>query len=517
MKNSKVQNNLSRRCFLGAAGAVTIVSAAGIPVGIARAAAQGTLSFGLSAFPPSLNPLENSGTAALTVKLMLYRSLLSYDTDGLVRPELASEFKQIDPVTYECSLRENAVFHDGSPVEAEDVRFSYDLIRAENSTALLRTDFEAIDSIEVTGEKSLRIKLKQPNVVFAQVLASGYAPILSRKYGSPEEYMGAGPYTLDNFDRGSGITVKAFPDYYREDLPKAETVRFIALPDESLRIAALDSGAVDIIEYVSTQNMGRIEDGPSTHVSAVTGPFMYLMFNTKEGPFTDARLRRAVSYAIDRDAVNALGFSGMGTVIDGLPVPANPSYNPSLVEERFAYDPEKAKALLAEAGASDLTVELLATSQYAQHNDTAIVVRQSLAAVGINVNMNLPDWATRVSLGNEGKYHVAVSGTSGAYNDPDALTKYIGGGQSASFVRPFGYENPEIDRLLAEGREELDTAKRAEIYAKVEELVISDAPIVPILWRPQAWGVRDAVSGFTPLPGFLSFQSGLRLEETQLA
>ena len=329
--------------------------------------------------------------------------------------------------------------------------------------------------------------------------------------------MGAGPYTLDNFDRGSGITVKAFPDYYREDLPKAETVRFIALPDESLRIAALDSGAVDIIEYVSTQNMGRIEDGPSTHVSAVTGPFMYLMFNTKEGPFTDARLRRAVSYAIDRDAVNALGFSGMGTVIDGLPVPANPSYNPSLVEERFAYDPEKAKALLAEAGASDLTVELLATSQYAQHNDTAIVVRQSLAAVGINVNMNLPDWATRVSLGNEGKYHVAVSGTSGAYNDPDALTKYIGGGQSASFVRPFGYENPEIDRLLAEGREELDTAKRAEIYAKVEELVISDAPIVPILWRPQAWGVRDAVSGFTPLPGFLSFQSGLRLEETQLA
>ncbi|WP_429923224.1 ABC transporter substrate-binding protein [Agrobacterium vitis] len=516
MTKTNFRPSLSRRGFLGAAGAITIVSVAGMPVGIARAATKGALRFGLSAFPPSLNPLENTGTAALTVKLMLHRSLLSYDAKGSVRPELASDYKQIDPVTYEFTLRDNAVFHDGSPVEAEDVKYSYEIISAEKSTAQLRSDFRVIEAIEVTGPKSLRLKLKQPNVVFTQVLASGYAPIVSRKSTAPD-YIGAGPYTLDSIDRGSAVTVKAFPDYYREGLPKSESVHFVAMPDESLRIAALESGDIDIIEYVSTQFMAQIDQGQSTHISTVDGPFMYLMFNTKEGPFTDVRLRRAVGYAIDREAINAFGFSKMGRVIDGLPVPANPAYDPALVSERFVYDPTKARALLKEAGVSNLTVELLSSSQYAQHNDTAVVMQQSLAAVGINVNLNLPDWATRVSRGNEGNYHLAVSGTSGAYNDPDAITAYIGGGQSASYTRSFGYANADIDKLLAEGRQELDPAKRAAIYAKVEELAIADVPIIPILWRPQAYGVRDAVSGFAPLPGFLSFQSALRLEETELA
>lgn len=507
--------SVSRRRFVGAASAMTILSIAGAPVEVARASAKGTLRFGLSSFPPSLNPFEYSGTAALTVKLVLYHSLLSYGADGLVRPELASAYKQVDSTTYEFNLREDAVFHDGSPVEAEDVKFSYESIGARNSTAYLRQEFQIIDKIDVAGLKALRLTLKQPNAVFSQVLASGYAPIVSRK-SAASNFIGAGPYTLQGIDRGSAVTVKAFPSYYRKDLPKVEVIRFVAMPDESLRMAALESGDIDIIEYVSTQNMGRLEQGASTHAASVDGPFMYLLFNTKEGPFTDVRLRRAVSYAIDRAAISSFGFSGMGKPIDGLPVPVDPAYDPSLVKERLAYDPVKARALLKEAGVANLTIQLLSTSQYAQHNDTAIVVQQNLAAVGINANMRLPDWASRVSLGNEGKYHLAVQGTSGAYNDPDAVTAYIGGGQPASYTRPFGYENAELDRFLDEGRREMDTAKRAAIYAKVERLAIADVPIIPLIWRPQVWGVRNAVKGFTPLPGFLSFQSALKLEETEL-
>ncbi len=507
---------LSRRSFLAAAGAAATLTTVGIPAGPAYAQRAGVLRFGLSSFPPNLAPFEYTGTASLTVKLALYRSLMSYGQDGSVKPEIAASIEHPDPLTYTFRIRDNAVFHDGSPVEGEDVKFSYELITAANSKAYLRADMQVIDRIEVVDPKTVRITLKEPTVTFIQVLASGYAPIVSRASKAPD-YIGAGPFVLEKAERGSTITVRAFPNFYNAGYPKVGGIQFVAIPDESLRIAALESGDIDLIEYVSTQQMARIEDGPSTHIASVDGPFMYLMFNTVNGPFRDPRLRQAVNYAVDRNGLNKFAFSGMGSPIDGLPVPSSPAYDPALVKERFSFDIAKAKALMKQAGVGSLTIELLSTAQYAQHNDTALVVQQNLAAVGINANLRLPDWASRVALGNEGKYHIGVNGTAGAYNDPDAVSTYLDGRQAPSYTRAFGYDNKDMDALLARGRAESENARRAEIYAGVERILINEVPILPLLWRPQAYGLRDRVKNFAPLPGFLSFQSALRLEQAELS
>lgn len=517
--NTLGETNLSRRSLLRGAAAVSLFTMAGLPMGVARAeaaAATGTLRFGLSAFPPNLHPFEYTGTAALTVKLTMYRGLLAYDNTGTLRPELAEEWQQIDASTYSFRLSPNAHFHDGSPVEAEDVKWSFEWIAAENSTAHLRLDFQAIDKIEIEGTDKITIRLKAPSVTFAQTLASGYAPIVSRKSQAPD-FIGAGPFMFETSERGQSITVVKAEKFVRADRPRVERVFFNAMPDESLRNAALASGDVDIIEYVSTHNMKGIEDSTDTYIESVNGPFMYLVFNTTEGPTADPRVRRAIGHAIDRDALNAFGFTGMGRVIDGLPTHASDAYDPSLVADRLTYDPERAKALLAEADAGTITIELLSTGQYPQHNDTAMVVQQSLAAIGIEVNMLMPDWATRVAQGNEGRYHVGVNGTSGAYNDPDAISTWLAGGQSPSYNRPWGYANAEIDALLQKGRETVDPAERAKIYAQIEELFIQDLPLLPLLWRPQAYGLRNNVGAFKPLPGFLSFQSALSLDDTALS
>lgn len=504
---------VSRRGFLGAMAATTVFTLGGIPVGRGRAQEGSTLRFGLSAFPPNLHPFEYTGTAALTVKLTMYRGLLAYNPDGTLRPELVQEWKQPDAATYIFKLHPDARFHDGSPVEAEDVKWSFDWIAADESTAHLRRDFESVEAIEIEGTDTVTIRLREPSVTFAQLLASGYAPIVSRRSVAPD-FIGAGPFMLSSVERGQSITVEKAPGAVRQ--AKVDSIFFNAMPDESLRNAALATGEVDIIEYVSTHHMQPIEDAEGTHVASVNGPFMYLVFNTIEGPTADPRIRRAIGYAVDRNALNAFGFTGMGSPIDGLPVHPNEAYDPSLVTERLQYDPEKAKALLAEAGATNLVLDMLSTSQYPQHNDTALVVQQSLAAVGITLNLHLPDWATRIAQGNEGRYHIGVNGTSGAYNDPDSISTWIAGGQTASYNRPWGYGNPRIDELLQDAREEVDNAKRAAFYAEIEKIFIEELPLLPLLWRPQAYGVRDEVSGFQPLPGFLAFQSALALDDVSI-
>lgn len=510
---ASTDKSLNRRSLLQGAAVLSLFTIMGLPVGIANAdASAGTLRFGLSSFPPNLHPFEYTGTAALTVKLTMHRGLLAYDNTGTLRPELAEEWQQIDASTYSFRLSPDAHFHDGSPVEAEDVKWSFEWIAAENSTAHLRLDFQTIDKIEIDGTDKVTIRLKAPSVTFAQILASGYAPIVSRKSVAPE-FIGAGPFKFETSERGQSITVAKFDKFVRKDNPRVERVFFNAMPDESLRNAALASGDVDIIEYVSTHHMKTIDDNPDTKIESVNGPFMYLVFNTIDGPTADPRVRRAIGHAIDRNALNAFAFTSMGNVIDGLPAHTSEAYDPSLVTERLAYDPERAKALLAEAGATNITIELLATAQYPQHNDTAMVVQQSLAAVGIQVNMLTPDWATRVAQGNEGHYHVGVNGTSGSYNDPDAISTWLESGQSPSYNRPWGYANVEIDALLQKGRETVDPAERAKIYAQIEEIFIQDLPLLPLIWRPQAYGLRNAVTNFTPLPGFLSFQSALSLDD----
>lgn len=512
--------SLSRRSLFAGAGAATLFTIAGLPVGYARAQAGGdgggTLRFGLSAFPPNLHPFEYTGTAALTVKLTMHRGLLSYDAKGELRPELASEWEQVDASTYRFRLSSDARFHDGSPVEAEDVKWSFDWIAASGSTAHLRLDFQSISAIEIEGTDKVTIRLQKPSVTFAQTLASGYAPIVSRKSQAPD-FIGAGPFRFESSERGQSITVAKAPDFVRRDRPRVERILFNAMPDESLRNAALASGDIDIIEYVSTHHMKGIEEAEGTHIASVNGPFMYLVFNTTQGPTADARVRRAIGHAIDRGQLNAFAFTNAGSVIDGLPVHASAAYDPALVKNRLTYDPDRARALLSEAGASNVTLEILSTAQYPQHNDTALVVQQSLAAVGINANLQLPDWATRVAQGNEGRYHIGINGTSGAYNDPDAVSTWIAGGQSASYNRPWGFANEQIDALLQKGREIVDPAERAAIYAQIEEIFIEELPLLPLLWRPQAYGLRDRVKDFTPLPGFLSFQSALSLDDVALS
>ena len=487
-------------------------------VGRARAQTPGHLNFGLSSYPPTLEPWKNAGTAASTVKLQIYRGLLGYDAKGDLRPEIAESWEAEDAQTYRFDLRQNAVFHDGSPVTSADVKASFEAMTAEDSTAYLRVALGIIDEIETPDAHTVRMKLSTPSASFIYQVASFYAFVVKADTVADEAPIGCGPYTITENERGTRIDLAAFPGFYKEGMPRSKTLSFVAYKDENLRVAALEAGDVDIIEYVPWQAMDQVESNSNLVLDTTDGPFMYLIFNVTQGPLADPKVRDAVGYAIKREDVMAAAFFGRGRPLNGMPVPESSYFHNDEYANHWSYNPDKAKELLKEAGYGDgFSATMLSTAQYGMHQDTAAVCQQYLQQVGINVELNLPDWATRVDLGNKGQYDMAVMGTAGQYNDPDALANFVDGRRGASFVRSHGFDDAEINDLLDQGAAEIDQAKRKAIYDRWQARALETVPLVGINWRSQGYATQKSVSGFANIPGFLTFYSGSMIEEAEIA
>ena len=254
---------------------------------------------------------------------------------------------------------------------------------------------------------------------------------------------------------------------------------------------------------------------PKLALQNTPGPFMYLTFNAKVKPFDDPRVRVAIAHAIQREEIIKAAFFGRGAPIEGLPLTEGTAFYDARLAHGWAYDPAKAKALLAAAGVGNgFACKLLSTAQYGMHKDTATVVQQHLAAVGIQAELVLPDWSTRVTLGNRGQYELAVMGSASEYNDPDGLAPFLAGNLAPSYVRSFGLDVPKIDELLAAGRSEFDDTKRHAIYTELQQVFLDQAPMVGLCFRAQGYAMSKGVSGFHNLPGALTFYSGTTFEET---
>jgi len=477
----------------------------------ARAATTaGRLVFGLSTYPPSLSPWANAGTAAATAKLAMHRGLLGYAPDGTVRGELAETWEHAEDGAWVFHLRD-ATFHNGNAVTSADVAWTVDQVGGEKSTAYLRAEMQGIARVETPDSKTVRFISKSPNAAFPFLAASYFLPIIAKDTAD----VGAGPFVPTTQERGVAIEFVPFPKYYRAGLPRLKSLRMAAYADENLRVAALQSGDVDLIEYVPWQSMASIESNPSLSLQTTEGPFMYLVFNGHSGPFADARVRLAVAHAIKREDIVKGAFFGRGSPLAGVPIPPGTPFYDATLANGWATDIATSKSLLAAAGLPNgFACKLLATSTYGMHKDTASIMQQHLAAVGIQAELVLPDWATRVALGNRGQYEFAVNGTSADSNDPDGLTSLLATNLAPSYVRSVGISLPKLDGLLAAGRAEFDQAKRKTIYDEMQRVTLAEAPMVGLAWRSQGYGMTRAVHDFQNLPGALTFYSGTTLEQT---
>lgn len=480
---------------------------------------------GISAEPATLDPHIQSGQATRLIKQNIFRGLMSYQQDNSKAMELAETIElQADGITYKVTLRDGLKFHDGSDVTSEDVKYSIERILNPDSKATFGSDFRlVVDKVEVVDAKVSNIILKKPSTPFLDMLALPETVIVSKAwFENPANdpaitALGNGPYVFESWDKGREINVTAFADFYKEGKPESKALRFVFYADNATRANALRSGDVDIIDYVPSNEVIAFESAKDAVVDISVAPIMLLQFNVKTGPLTDPKVRQAIAYAVDRVGVINTAFMGRGTPIYGFPTLKGQNGYDGKYDNYFTEDLVKAKALLAEAGyPNGFKIKVLATATYDIHKQTALVVQSSLKQIGIDAEVELPDWATRISRSNVGDYEILVSGTTGNILDMDWVTNYFASGEPRMNSSAW-FEDEEIDRLLEEGRTTVDEAERAVIYDKFRLRALELSPFVFINYREQIFAMSDKVEGFQNMDGILTYTSGITLENTTVA
>jgi peptide/nickel transport system substrate-binding protein len=508
----------TRRGLLAAASAA-------VTLGALPATAQtpeGVLIVGQIAEPKSLDPAAVTAVNDFRILVNLYEGLVSYKTGTLeVQPQLATAWDiSEDGTEYTFTLRDDVTFHDGTPFNAEAVKFNFDRMLNEDhpfhdtGPFPLAFFFSAIEETSVVDDMTVKFSLNAPfapflsNLAYPTGLMVSPAAVEANGTDFGRNPVGTGPFKFGEWRSNEAVVVERNPDYWG-DPAGTEAVVFRPISDANTRVAEMLAGGIDMMVEVPPTSLGQFQ-GDGFNVAEQAGPHVwFLILNAKEGPFADKRVRQAANYAVNKEAIVNDVLEGTAAVAAGPTPPAFAwAYNEAL--DPYPYDPEKAKALLAEAGAEGAELTFYVTEGGSGMLDPIAMgtaIQADLAAVGLDVKIETYEWNTflgEVNPGLEGKADMAEM--AWMTNDPDTLP-YLAlrteawpdkGGFNSGY-----YSNPEVDRLLEEARSATDQDKRAALYREMQTIVQEDAPWVFVAnWKQNAVS-SDRVENFTLEPSFL--------------
>jgi peptide/nickel transport system substrate-binding protein len=486
---------------------VLAMLAAGWPA--AAAPPEGTLAIGVHVTLVSrwLDPGETEALITpFMVLYLLHDALVKPMPGGIMTASLAESWTMAkDNVTYEFLLRKNAKFHNGDPVTAEDVKFSFERYKGSGATVLKN----AVKEIQTPAPNRVRIILKEPwpdFMSFYGTSATGASWIVPKKYiekvgedAYKKAPVGAGPFKFTSFNPGVELALEAFPEYWRK-APQVKRITMRSIPDETTRAASVKTGEVDLAYLFGGPVAEELKRSPGIKVVA---PLLYGVYWLDfldqwdpKSPWHDRRVRLAASHAIDRQAINQAEMLGLGKATGGF-VP--PEFDFALKVPPPAFDPARAKRLLAEAGhpngfeAGDLTP----LPPYTTLGET---VSGMLQAVGIRSHVRTMERATFMTTWREKKIHGLLIGATGA------------AGNAAARVEPFftkagiyAYGTlPQIDDLFQQQAKETDRKKREALLHQIQQIVADQVLAAPIFQQGFlcAVGPRVAESGAGLIQGF---------------
>jgi len=434
----------------------------------AAQSADTEITIGMQLEPPNLDPTAGAAAAIdEVVYANVFEGLTRFGADGSVKPALAKSWEiSDDGLTYTFKLQSGITFHDGSAFNAEDVKFSLDRSRAENSTNAQKQLFESIDSIEVADAETVVITLSAPNGAMLFNLAWGDAIVMS-----PDTFdkaktapIGTGPFRFSRWVQGDRIEIEKNPDYWGT-AAKLDQVTFKFISEPTAAFAALMAGDVDAFPvYPAPENLAQFEADPRfTVVVGSTEGETILSTNNMQAPFDNKLVRQALAHAINRQEIIDGAMFGYGTPIGTHFAPHNPAYKD--FTKNSAYNPDKAKALLKEAGLEDgfTTTLKLPPPSYARRGGEIIAAQ--LRQVGINAEISNLEWAQWLEQVFRGKDFglTIVSHTEpmdiGIYANPEYY---------------FQYDNSDFQLLIADLTLETDEAKRTEMLQQAQEIIAND-------------------------------------------
>lgn len=483
---------------------------------------QDTFVIGSSQEPTTLDPaVVYDGSDRIT--RLVYESLLQYKgSTPEVEPCLATDW-QVSPdgKTYTFNLRRGVKFHDGTPFDAEAVKFSFERMM-KIGKGLAWAFNMVIDKVVAVDEDTVEFHLKKPYPGFLGMVADRYgAPIISpsvlkyEKDGdlgqawATDHCIGTGPYKLVEWTRKQQVMLVKFDDYWKGwEGPHITNVIYKILPDSATQKMMLERGEIHTATHIGVDDLVALSQNPDIEiVKADRSNFnWFVLFNTRKGPFRDIRLRQAVSYAFNyKDTVEKV-FQGYAVQARGPVASGVPGHNPNV--RVYQRDIEKARQLMAEAGYPNggFTVTVThGTHEWA--NKILEVLTSALGELGISVQSKPLTWGAM--LDNMSKQETApdlvIADWWDDYPDPDAFLR----GMAESFwwggrdEKDYFYYNPEVKKLLEEAAFEPDAAKRSQMFARAQELVVEDVAGVWVLDYLTAVPFRKGVKGFVFNPYYI--------------
>ncbi len=420
----------------------------------------------------------------------VYEGLFRLTDSGDVEPLLAEDYTVSDDgLVYTFTLKPGVTFHSGKPLTSEDVKFSIERVFAEESQSARRSSFGAIASIEAPTPDTVVVTLEEPSISFIYNLS--YVWMYNKDatdLTTTED--GTGPYVLDDWTRGSSLTLKRWDDYWGEPAANAEVV-FNYFTDATALSNALLTNAVDIVTNVQSPDaLVEFENNPDYVVNDGTSTTKQLLvFNDRVEPFDKVEVRKAIYSAIDRAKLLNAIWGDRGTLIGSMVPPTDPWYI-DLVDEN-PYDPELSMQLLADAGYPDGFEFTLDTPTYDPHPVVAEFVKSELAKIGVTVNINpitSDEWYTKVFQQRD--YEATLQEH---VNDRDVV--WYG---NPDFY--WGYDNPQVTAWVAEAEQAKTVEEQTEKLKLVNEQIAKDAASAWLYLYPQLVVASADVSGY-PING----------------
>ena len=481
----------------------------------------GTLIFGRGGDSVSLDPIAVTDGESFAVTQNIFETLIRFgEQDTTLQPGLAKEWKVSDDgLEYTFTLQEGVKFHDGTDFNADAVVKNFERWMTGDAEkfpyfqsmfgGFEGEDVAVIKEVKADGDTTVVVTLNNPQAPFLKNLAMSpfgmASPTAFDKEGDKfgDNPVGTGPFKFVSWKRNDSVTVEKNADYWKEGLPKVDKVVFKSIPDNSTRLNALKTGEIDLATGISPSDSASIE--ADSNLQLIERPSLnvgYLGMTVTRKPFDDKRVRQAVNYAIDKEALVKAFYEGKADVASNPMPPAVSGFNKDI--SAYPYDPEKAKALLKEAGYDGKEIELWAMPVPRPYmpdgQKIAEAIQKNLDDVGIKSKIVTYEWATYLDKAAKGEADAFLLGWTGDNGDADNFLYTLLDESNIGSNNYTYFKNSETHKLLLKAQKETDEDKRNALYEKAQKIIHEEAPWVPLAYSTPILAGKSTIKNFKPHP-----------------
>lgn len=487
--------------LLAACGATTpgagTSSVAGTSATAGMPVSGGTLNVALTGNPTTMDPATAGVYTSLQVLDNIFSKLISMDEKGNFVPDLATSWKQNDPLTYTFELVSTATFHNGEKFTAADVKYTFERIADPKTASAYASAYTSIKTVEVKSPTQVVFHLSAPFAPFLTNVAQNGEIVNKKAIDSSDparKPVGTGPFVFVEWVQGDHVTLKKNPNYHVTGKPYLDQVVFKFLAVDQSRIEALQSGQLDWVDAIPLNQLTTLNKNPAyTYVtSAQAGIPDFLAFNTSKAPFNNKALRQAIAAAVDRSEILAVAYFGAGEA-GYMEVPSGSTWYGDTPKDQTVPNLTLAKQKMIEAGyPNGLTVTYLSLPQYPELQKTGVVLRDQLKKIGITVEIQQLEVTVWFGRYAKGDYEMTSAYWSGTI-DPDNFYSTQLVSQSAN--NDTKYSNVVVDALINKARVETDPTARKTMYGQIRKIIWDDAPLVFLHYETINYLMRSQTHG----------------------